>query len=81
MAVEFYDRTAAFSPIHLANWNADRIKIPRSRIRRLSIVEFVRGRERETSRAYLAVLVHVVVGELDLLEGDHLLRELIPGER
>ncbi len=30
---------------------------------------------------YLAVLIHLVVGELDLLEGDDLLPQLLPGVR
>ena len=31
------------------------------------------------SFSYLAIFVHLIVGELDLLEGDDLLPELIPG--
>lgn len=33
------------------------------------------------NRSYVSVLVQFVVGQLDLLEGNHLLHQLLPGER
>lgn len=35
----------------------------------------------EEEEAHMSVLVQLIVGQLDLLEGDHLLEELLAGER